>query len=101
MALTLGLFFYNCYALNFVRDQYAERAPGAPNVSCKSKFLLSTIFFRKTFIQHQRDSSVRWFFLTISLYLRYRIRILNLFCLHRMKTRTGVTFIRLGSLFRP
>jgi hypothetical protein len=56
MAVTLGLFCYNCYALNFVRDQYAERAPGAPNVSCKSKFSSQHHFF------HQRDSSVRWFF---------------------------------------
>ncbi len=53
MAVTLGLFCYNCYALNFVRDQYAERAPGAPNVSCKSKFSSQyrTTFFLKTFIK--------------------------------------------------
>jgi hypothetical protein len=85
MAVTLGLFCYNCYALNFVRDQYAERAPGAPSVSCKSKFSSQYHFFPKNI--HQRNSSVRWV-LTI-LYPRYRIRILNLFCLQRMKSRTG------------
>ena len=38
MAVTLGLFTYNMYAVNYVRDLYSEEAPEAPKV--KSTLLL-------------------------------------------------------------